>query len=385
MISNVEPLTGETVNYKAKNGTNIELYRSKSHEIFSGSILHDGNRFVVFIGYSNCKLWFHRDGDHGASYWDDVCCFEQMLEKGFSLFSDFRDEDDVPEESVTFDWVLSQGERSLDLKKIYSLKMIMDVTVLVGPNKVPIKAHKCILMIRSDFFKNLFLCPLSENVSGIIHLKELSPEIFSQILEYMYLGRVRTCDPIALLYAANFLQYQELFRDITQKIEQHIWISNVIQFLKISLDLKNHKLEELCLKFIDSYARVLLVNPKHYMLLSKEEWFLILKRDSLEGISEYQLFNSFCAWSLANTKCFDHHLQNLQFTSKFIHFEWMTLAEIKTMPHLFLPIKLEILLEMRKQNQELGDDDTKYRKPVKKLPKWKPKNMSQLKNKSPSK
>lgn len=385
MISNIKPLTGKTVNYKTKDGGNVKLDRSKSYGIFSGSILHDGNRFVMFIGDSNFKLWFHRDGDDGATYWNDVYSLDTMVQKRFSLVSDFRDEDDVPEESVTFDWVLSQGEHYRDLENIYSLKMSMDVTILVGSDKIPIKAHKCILMIRSDFFKNLFLCPLSENVSGIIHLKELSPEIFSQILEYMYLGKVKTCDPVALLYAANFLQYQELFRNITQKIEQHIWISNVIQFLKISLDLENHKLEELCLKFIDSYARILLVNPKHYMLLSKEEWFLILKRDSLQGISEYQLFNSFCDWSLANTKCFDHHLQNLQFTSKFIHFEWMTLAEIKTMPHLFLPIKLEILLEMRKQNRELGDDDTKYRKPVQKLPKWKPGNMLQLKNKSPPK
>lgn len=61
-----------------------------------------------------------------------------------------------------------------------------DLTLLVGPNKEKIFAHRVILMFRSDFFRAMLTSGMSEMIKGEISLPDADPFLVQELLKFLY-------------------------------------------------------------------------------------------------------------------------------------------------------------------------------------------------------
>ncbi|CAC5375784.1 BTBD3_6 [Mytilus coruscus] len=76
--------------------------------------------------------------------------------------------------------------KSLSECMMYTLKSEIncDVTLRIGEDKTPVKAHKYILSTRSQVFHTMFEGPMSE--TGDIDILDIDTKTFEFILEYIY-------------------------------------------------------------------------------------------------------------------------------------------------------------------------------------------------------
>ena len=65
---------------------------------------------------------------------------------------------------------------------------LTDLTLLVGPNQVPIKVHRLVLAAHFEYFKSMISSGLKESMSTAFHLPFVGPEDFRLILNYAYSG-----------------------------------------------------------------------------------------------------------------------------------------------------------------------------------------------------
>jgi len=73
---------------------------------------------------------------------------------------------------------------SKDLLKMLETGKFADVTFVVGDTKV--KAHKCILASRSDFFESMFSHNMRESVESVITVQDINLPTFKKLLEFIY-------------------------------------------------------------------------------------------------------------------------------------------------------------------------------------------------------
>lgn len=91
-----------------------------------------------------------------------------------------------------------------DLLSMVNDETLSDVDFLVEGQTV--HAHKALLM-RSSYFRALFLGPMRESTQSVIRIEQVSHPIFLQVLEYLYTDRVN----IPLENAMELFQAADLF------------------------------------------------------------------------------------------------------------------------------------------------------------------------------
>lgn len=81
---------------------------------------------------------------------------------------------------------------SRDLEILLEDESLKDVTLFVGEEKF--KAHKLILTARSPVFTSMFTCDMQESKTNQVTIDDIEPEIFEQLLRFIYTGRVPKSD-----------------------------------------------------------------------------------------------------------------------------------------------------------------------------------------------
>eukprot|EP01122_Echinamoeba_exundans_P002318 TRINITY_DN12265_c0_g1_i1.p1 TRINITY_DN12265_c0_g1~~TRINITY_DN12265_c0_g1_i1.p1 ORF type:complete len:578 (-),score=103.86 TRINITY_DN12265_c0_g1_i1:72-1805(-) len=168
-----------------------------------------------------------------------------------------------------------------------------DITFYVGPEKTPIKAHKAILVARSEYFRNMFCNSLIESKSGIVEKPNIDAETFRDILYYMYTGRVKvnTTFTARLLAAADEMQLEELKPLVfaatfeTSGVNEH----TVFRHLEDAMRYNCRNILKFLIEYVESNAFDCLT-PSNMAMLSHEGLQLILSQDELD-IDEETLFD----------------------------------------------------------------------------------------------
>lgn len=108
--------------------------------------------------------------------------------------------------------------------------------VLINVQEHAFSAHKSILSARSPVLAAMFDHPTSENLSNQIDIEDIKPEVFKEILRYIYTTRVKQIQDIAceLLVAADKYLLVTLKTKCEKALLQTICTTNCAELLWLS-------------------------------------------------------------------------------------------------------------------------------------------------------
>mmetsp|Transcript_7998 Transcript_7998/g.10633 ORF Transcript_7998/g.10633 Transcript_7998/m.10633 type:complete len:320 (+) Transcript_7998:57-1016(+) len=133
----------------------------------------------------------------------------------------------------------------------------MDVTILVGPDAVEVKAHKAILVGRSDCFRATFRKGgMKESENGILSMESHDVATVSRMLEFLYTNKIQhisTCSPeelLSLLIVAEEKLLPELKALCENEASKLISVENCAKMLSTAESYNAPQLKEACISFI---------------------------------------------------------------------------------------------------------------------------------------
>ncbi|XP_018392145.1 PREDICTED: RCC1 and BTB domain-containing protein 1-like [Cyphomyrmex costatus] len=149
---------------------------------------------------------------------------------------------------------MSEGPSILEsLKASFDESSTSDLKIQVEDQFIHV--HKAILMIRSEYFKNMFQHDWIENNQNVIKHDQFSYAVYKAFLKYLYIDAIDL--PIEevsdLLDLAESYCEKSLKHSCIQMIKQGITASNVEYFHGIALKYALEELKDLCIKFTNNH------------------------------------------------------------------------------------------------------------------------------------
>jgi speckle-type POZ protein len=161
------------------------------------------------------------------------------------------------------------GGLSDQLEKLFEKMLFSDVVFNIGGREFP--AHKSILAARSEFFAAMFQDPTKENLKHQIEI-ENDPEIFEELLRFMYTGRLDTSTmetmAVGLLVAADKYLLNDLKSECENYFVREMSSENCVELI-LHGDLLNPA--EHLKKSIKEAAKFFRLFPSHVMETDKWE------------------------------------------------------------------------------------------------------------------
>ncbi|XP_043479773.1 speckle-type POZ protein-like [Leptopilina heterotoma] len=113
-------------------------------------------------------------------------------------------------------------------------------------------AHKAILAIRSPVFAAMFNSKMSEELTSIVQIKDIKPEIFQQMLNFIYNVEVEDLDKVALelFYVAEKYELKELKTNCINSLHKNLSSKTVIDTLEVADLYSLSELKSECLKLL---------------------------------------------------------------------------------------------------------------------------------------
>jgi speckle-type POZ protein len=109
---------------------------------------------------------------------------------------------------------------SNQLEGLFNEMKFSDVSFNIGGRQFP--AHKSILAAKSEIFEAMFQHPKKENLTNQVQIEDIEPEVFQELLRFIYTGRLsrETMETLAvgLLIAAD----NYLMEDLKAKCENYL-------------------------------------------------------------------------------------------------------------------------------------------------------------------
>ncbi|XP_051173137.1 TD and POZ domain-containing protein 4-like [Leptopilina boulardi] len=152
--------------------------------------------------------------------------------------------------------------------------LLSDVTFKINEYEFP--AHKIILVSVSSIFKEMFIETNSKDITTIIELNEIDPNVFKEMLRFIYTGRVENLENIAfdLCKLAYKYNLSDLILICEQYLQNSLSINNVIYILELANYQRAEKFKIECIKYID----------ENFEEIKKTESFQTLNRELLMDI-----------------------------------------------------------------------------------------------------
>lgn len=176
-----------------------------------------------------------------------------------------------------------------------------DLTFLIAGVQFP--CHRIILASASPYFQALLTHTFKENNLNSIELRDIEPEIFSLLLNYIYSGQIELDENNVqdLLIASDMFQLDELVQFCCHYLSISLNEKNVLDIWKISNELQctNLKMdsEHYILKHFRSLIQLDLVKLISHDLLLK-----IISNDDLIVDNEQQVFEAILIWFSYNSE-----------------------------------------------------------------------------------
>lgn len=166
-----------------------------------------------------------------------------------------------------------------DLRGLLDDSLFSDVTFILD-NKSQFKAHKAILASRCEVFKNMLMSSMKEGLINEIEIKDTSPDVFKNLINYIYTDEVQLHDitmAVNLLIEANKYNLSRLKNICEMTIVKVLDIDNVIDLLHLSDIHEASELRSICLDYAVQHFDVV-TKRKDFEKLSKLTILEILQR-----------------------------------------------------------------------------------------------------------
>ncbi len=96
------------------------------------------------------------------------------------------------------------------LDGLFNNMQFSDVNFNIGGREFP--AHKSILAARCQYFAAMFKHPMKENSTNQVKIEDIDPEVFDQLLRFIYTGRV-PLDKLETMAAGLFIAADKYLMD----------------------------------------------------------------------------------------------------------------------------------------------------------------------------
>lgn len=173
-----------------------------------------------------------------------------------------------------------------------------DVTFQLGQKKVPVKAHKYVLISRSSVFQSIFCGSISgANGSDILPVSDIEVDTFKALLLYMYCesSDITSVNVSSLLYAAKKYAVTGLVEQCLDFLESSLCIENVCDVLEKVHIYDGKKLEKRCINFIFENGTTIL-QSEPFTNLCPECIEQIVKSDELI-VDEVLVYKALLRWA----------------------------------------------------------------------------------------
>jgi speckle-type POZ protein len=132
------------------------------------------------------------------------------------------------------------NELSTQLEELFKSMPLSDVNFKVHDREFP--AHKLILAARSEVFASMFQHPTKENLTNQIKIEDIEPDVFQELLRFIYTGRVSTATmktmAASLFIAADKYLLDQLKMTCQNHLLHHMSPENCVVLL-LTGDLQN--------------------------------------------------------------------------------------------------------------------------------------------------
>ncbi len=130
--------------------------------------------------------------------------------------------------------------------------LFCDITLLIGPRKHPISAHRLVLSSASEYFKTMFTTNLKEGSQSTIELPKTEVSVMELLLDYVYVGVLDVTDDTIekLIRAANYFGMLDLYDKCVKYVKTRINNRNSIEILEFAEHMGNNDLKEFAKQYI---------------------------------------------------------------------------------------------------------------------------------------
>ena len=127
-----------------------------------------------------------------------------------------------------------------------------DITLLIGPDKHPIRAHRLILASASEYFKVMFTTGLKEGGQSEVELPKADVLTMKLLIDFIYTGKMTVTNENIekIITAANFFGIAKIVQKCINYIMDKINHNNSIEILEFAERISNKDLKEFAMKFI---------------------------------------------------------------------------------------------------------------------------------------
>lgn len=147
-------------------------------------------------------------------------------------------------------------------EKLLNNQKFSDVRFVVNGGEF--HAHKCILAASSDVFAAMFQHDNYETEPHVVEIKDISCNVFIEMLRFIYIGRVNEVDRIVknLLAAADKYAIEDLKAFCEKNLGERITTDNAVDYLNLA-DLYNaNNLKTRAINFIISHGKEMIDKPE---------------------------------------------------------------------------------------------------------------------------
>ncbi|GJQ14854.1 hypothetical protein GpartN1_g6645.t1 [Galdieria partita] len=197
------------------------------------------------------------------------------------VYQNARLQKEIPSSSLMNDWIV-----------MLETGQFTDVTIFVGSQRTPLRAHRLVLITRCDVFRRMFLTDCVESRTGNIEVPDVAPNVYQLFLRYLYGDQISipldfAIDLLALGDRYDLPRLKALCEDCLRK---HLTITNAAKIFEAASLYDSKELKQVSLQFISNhFGEVVKTNgfaclDKHLILdiLVKSPSFLRFSTKSLE-------------------------------------------------------------------------------------------------------
>lgn len=189
------------------------------------------------------------------------------------------------------------------MTELWKSQELTDVTFLVGPDAIPISAHRLVLAVASPVFR-VMLYPTNQSITPTTPLKlslpAISPSAFRTLISYLYSDHLEiTADTITDLISLSSRYAIDKVRIACQRwMENDLTAENVCEMFQLATTLLGN--DKFGLSFIEENTEDVLESDA-FLQLDRAHIRTILLDEALT-VDEFPLFQALIKWGKAELK-----------------------------------------------------------------------------------
>ncbi len=137
--------------------------------------------------------------------------------------------------------------------------LFCDITLLIGPDKCKIEAHRVVLSSASDYFRIMFSTDFKESSQSEVDLPKTDFCTMESLITFMYTGKISVINENIekVIEAANFFGMTKLVKQCVDVIKPEINVQNAIEILEFAEHISNEDLKAFAKKyFIENFDEI---------------------------------------------------------------------------------------------------------------------------------